>query len=1537
MTRISKTGYRKNSKDKNEPFLQIPSNNITMLEEDGTPLKKGPILGISNTNDIKLMMPGENYKFDGTSVTEIPMAKQEGTRKVRINKIRKYQGDEDPSTVDPPVGSFYNFPTKQKGEWYYAPYDPTNPNLRIGTPTNYLPSDYSNNPYASGSYSYGTSSFDLTGKDPNSYDFTQKWSDASGELYSQPFYVRNNTIYSREPFAIGDESIKTKPIIKTAEGDLDISSLRDLNGSYFTGWPDDDILNFITGASRMPNSPLIQNPDGTFTLMTSPETNTLANALDFANNLVSRFPLVGATNEDLRWAKNLGIYQDPELLKRDVGEYFLTGVDPRISSRASLGPVNPGYSSPGITFGTTPEERYELELARRAYQGASADMQTPLAKALGSKGEPPQSAIERNARIEADKIAEDRIKDIRVIFGSLLPLKSGTSYQTSLPTVLSDETFRSILDMDPQILRDIVNSPFGTGVVKFDKNTDYWGGELTITKKEAEKLLEARAAIENSGKYNYLLEPSPADKAIQGMANTLSFLGGNWDNAEGPGTIGEMAHNLVGYNAQNKGYNLLDVGYAPLETVKNIALNTINTSEDDEDDVPTMAPSSWTYNPNWSPLENQIADFTFNVGADALTAPLLNSLNNVRKGTGNIGRTIKADDNFKKYFLRDKTDLISQDDLARMNADKASNVSPFNLKDYMYAPGKSQNSIFGKKLFYSGNTQPMLTSDGAEYFNKLTGTNKYTGYDIPHIADLQLHINDVFSKSAPRASKTSGKIKNVPRGRVTDFMANTGDKIEARELQHPKKWTKNELALSKDFHINNPKEILYRAINQKRPGEAPKSAPILRSLVGTAGVGTLGVIGDDYITPLYNQTVPYLNAVGRKLGAQSDIFSISTRGGGTAEQGVKEGVMISLNDEGNTMSSARVNEKAEGDVIIGGEFIEETNNTVNKAQWFKDNQNTTIGDRNFSVSSVPAFYGVENGKFKAGSIDDFDPETIVVPIRPEFQNAYAPVVQAGVTDQNTLRLLSDRTVAPTGGSQDPIIYNNAPMGGKMIFYAPKTGKAWFIYNSDPNAASEQINKLISEEGDIRYIPIDNGRYQHYMDKKDGLLTEDDFKSYYSADISRPGNPGYNLVLKRQGKKFGGPIYRNGGEIPMAQYGRSGTYETDRQVQNKWNSSLMSGDQASRADSSQIANYAGKLENYLKNAGYTRMGNNPADRNALNDIGSAITRFSNKPRVNFTDGSYTFPQVRNESYVKRNNDIFYIGDFAPDVINRNAPLQIYHPGIKPNTFKTYENSNDYAGFYDYDKLAVTPWSKLSQKQKLNRIKWYGTSGTPFKSKKEAISFLTQKKDEPVITPVVNEQQVTNTPTVLKKQDLGDPDFTYRIMPTFGNMGSLIYNPPVYTSDYNIDTEWGNREGSGLMYTEPYQERSFYKNQEYPDYENISLRSRARGNYAKSIVVDGEEYLVNHEDSRHKGYGFVEIPGKGSFIVDYRSGKPELRKAPTTRFEDGGSLEYDDEMQGYIESYFRQKEDSKKKKVSPKLKKGGEDKDYFAGYLPMYYFL
>lgn len=50
----------------------IPSNDITMEGVDY------PVLGVSNTGDEQMMYPGEDYKFDGESVTEYPMMKKGG-------------------------------------------------------------------------------------------------------------------------------------------------------------------------------------------------------------------------------------------------------------------------------------------------------------------------------------------------------------------------------------------------------------------------------------------------------------------------------------------------------------------------------------------------------------------------------------------------------------------------------------------------------------------------------------------------------------------------------------------------------------------------------------------------------------------------------------------------------------------------------------------------------------------------------------------------------------------------------------------------------------------------------------------------------------------------------------------------------------------------------------------------------------------------------------------------------------------------------------------------------------------------------------------------------------------------------------------------------------------------------------------------------------------------------------------------------------------------------------------------------------------
>lgn len=56
-------------------ITEINSNEITMGPDPktGKPLTK-PLLGISDTGDVKLMRPGGNYKFDGKKVTEYPIA-----------------------------------------------------------------------------------------------------------------------------------------------------------------------------------------------------------------------------------------------------------------------------------------------------------------------------------------------------------------------------------------------------------------------------------------------------------------------------------------------------------------------------------------------------------------------------------------------------------------------------------------------------------------------------------------------------------------------------------------------------------------------------------------------------------------------------------------------------------------------------------------------------------------------------------------------------------------------------------------------------------------------------------------------------------------------------------------------------------------------------------------------------------------------------------------------------------------------------------------------------------------------------------------------------------------------------------------------------------------------------------------------------------------------------------------------------------------------------------------------------------------------
>jgi hypothetical protein len=67
---ISKTGYKKNSKDKNRAYNVIPSGDITMKDVEFN------VLGIDNLGNKKMMKPGRDYNFPGEVVLEIPIKKE---------------------------------------------------------------------------------------------------------------------------------------------------------------------------------------------------------------------------------------------------------------------------------------------------------------------------------------------------------------------------------------------------------------------------------------------------------------------------------------------------------------------------------------------------------------------------------------------------------------------------------------------------------------------------------------------------------------------------------------------------------------------------------------------------------------------------------------------------------------------------------------------------------------------------------------------------------------------------------------------------------------------------------------------------------------------------------------------------------------------------------------------------------------------------------------------------------------------------------------------------------------------------------------------------------------------------------------------------------------------------------------------------------------------------------------------------------------------------------------------------------------------
>jgi len=137
-------GYRKDSPDKNKPFVVIPGTNISMQDV----LHK--VLGVGSNGQTQVMMPGQQYNFGAsTHVTEFPIKKEEGGAPdvVPMAQITPLQSSKDELVIHPNYDV-----TKTAARKTHAEYTKTGQNEKVSDTLQPLQRDEVGNVIAPGAY-----------------------------------------------------------------------------------------------------------------------------------------------------------------------------------------------------------------------------------------------------------------------------------------------------------------------------------------------------------------------------------------------------------------------------------------------------------------------------------------------------------------------------------------------------------------------------------------------------------------------------------------------------------------------------------------------------------------------------------------------------------------------------------------------------------------------------------------------------------------------------------------------------------------------------------------------------------------------------------------------------------------------------------------------------------------------------------------------------------------------------------------------------------------------------------------------------------------------------------------------------------------------------------------------------------------------------------------------------------------------------------------------------------------------------------------
>ena len=313
----------------------------------------------------------------------------------------------------------------------------------------------------------------------------------------------------------------------------------------------------------------------------------------------------------------------------------------------------------------------------------------------------------------------------------------------------------------------------------------------------------------------------------------------------------------------------------------------------------------------------------------------------------------------------------------------------------------------------------------------------------------------------------------------------------------------------------------------------------------------------------------------------SNLYNYAKRYVSGKINGTGDGTVINLSDK----NVARIKSDTDNvSTILANEFVENNSNTVRRKKDFVNTTDTLLGDRKIPLSKISTFYGIENGKLKAGPLEIFNDTTTVVPNRAknvgkikeyhaappldrslmielknkvneevdkynkkhgfknkwyQFKNypfrtlinnvgrdkAYLITDSISVANKD---ILKDYTgayiVTENNDTIKGLNFNDAP----KILFADENGNAVFAANTYNN--TEELNKYL-QENSMYPIMVDNGRYQSYMTTSPNV-------GIYSG-IRNPDNMFIIGTKKSQGgplihvtNKYeeGGPVIE-GGELP----------------------------------------------------------------------------------------------------------------------------------------------------------------------------------------------------------------------------------------------------------------------------------------------------------------------------------------------------------------------------------------------------------------------